>query len=494
MKIHDKLLKPISEVSYLRAENVERYRVMIRYFYEEYEKIHYWLYKEELYEMMIQTGLFSDYTLELCQADLDALTNWKNLTAMQDSSRVTSPKDFINRKYRYQLSDYTIEIERMTIRLETLEIEGASLEPTLLERIHTMILKIPSMLEKTDQEVSAWWNDLNNDFIRLNRNYQDYIRTLNNAKAEEMMKTEQFLVFKEKIIQYLRSFVKGLQEEALGLEEFIKEIDDAAIETLIQKVIAYELSIPRIDRVLNKDDLYENCNGRWHSLYSWFVGGEQESEVNRMSDITLEIIRKITRYAQQIGELHNQGANRKEEYRHIASLFGQCANIQEAHKMSAMVFGAETCFHFKNLSDRDTDSIDSGIYEEAPTFYGLEPRSKIVRIKSNRKPAPDYSLEKMMQEQEIKAKQEKDQALLNSYIKDGRIDFASITYLDAYSRKKLLNWLSKGLSASNHRSKTEWGSAYIVDDSNKNLCKINCEDGTFYMPSFCIYFEKEEHA
>lgn len=494
LKVHDKLLKPITEVSYLRAENVERYRVIIRYFYEEYEKIHYWIFKEEVYEMMVQTGLFSEYTLELCQSDLDALTNWKNLTAMQDSSRVTSPDDFLNRKYRYQLSDYTIEIERMTIRLETLEIEGASLEPTLLERIHTMVLQIPMMVAKTDQEVSAWWNDLNNDFIRLNRNYQDYIRTLNNAKAEEMMKTQQFLVFKEKIIQYLRSFVKGLQEEALGLEEFIKEIDADTMEALIQKVIAYELSIPRIDRVLNEADLHENCMGRWHSLYTWFVGGEQESEVNRMSDITLEIIRKITRYAQQIGELHNQGANRKEEYRHIATLFEQCDTLQEAHKMSAMVFGADTCFHFKNLSNRDTDSIDSGIYDEAPTFYELEPRTRIARVKSNRKPAADYQLEKLMQAQEIVAKQEKDQALLKSYIKDGSIDFATITYLDAYSRKILLNWLSKGLATSNHRSRTEWGSNYTIDDSNKQICKINCEDGTFYMPAFRIHFEGEQLA
>lgn len=38
MKINEKLTKPITEVNYLRAENVDRYRVIIRYFYEQYEK------------------------------------------------------------------------------------------------------------------------------------------------------------------------------------------------------------------------------------------------------------------------------------------------------------------------------------------------------------------------------------------------------------------------------------------------------------------------
>lgn len=32
MKINEKLTKPITEVNYLRAENVDRYRVIIRYF------------------------------------------------------------------------------------------------------------------------------------------------------------------------------------------------------------------------------------------------------------------------------------------------------------------------------------------------------------------------------------------------------------------------------------------------------------------------------
>ena len=79
MKINEKLTKPITEVNYLRAENVDRYRVIIRYFYEQYEKIQYWLYKEDVFDAMIQTGLFRNYTIDQCQSDLSSLTEWKNL-------------------------------------------------------------------------------------------------------------------------------------------------------------------------------------------------------------------------------------------------------------------------------------------------------------------------------------------------------------------------------------------------------------------------------
>lgn len=491
LKLNEKLTRPITEVKYLSTENAERYRVIIRYFYEEYEKIHYWLYKEDIYKMMTELGIFNDYTIEICQRDLDMLNEWGNLTAMQDTSKVLTLSEFKNRKYRYQLSEYTIEIERMTMKLEELEIESASLEPTLLERIHKYILELPNMVDKTEQEVSSWWNDLNNDFIRLNRNYQDYIRTLNSARAEEMMKTQEFLIFKEKIIQYLRSFVKGLQEKALVLEDYIKEISFDTVEILLNKAIAYEMSIPRIDHELNREELYETFIGRWYSLYNWFVGEQGESEVNRMSDITNDIIRKITRYAQQIGELHNRGANKSEEYRHLAEVFGKCSSLEEAHKMSAMVFGVATPLHLRNLSERDTDSIESGVYDEAPTYYGLEPRTRIATMKSKRKPPVDYALDKYMKKEEILQKQQDDQKLLRSYIKDDVIAFRDIGYLSAYARKILLGWLSRGLSASNRRGRCEWGAYYTVDDSDKTICKIVCEDGDFYMPSFRIVFDKE---
>ena len=192
MQINEALTKKIMETSYLTAINADRYRVILRYFYEEYEKIHYWLNKEDVFAMMMQTGLFPDYTLNQCQLDLQALLDWGNLTAMQDSGKATTYKEFKNKKFRYQMSEYSVEIERLTLRLENLEVEGASLQPSLIERIRRQILSLPSLLEKSDEEAAEAWSALNNDFIRLNRNYQDYIRTLNSAHAEEMMKRNNF--------------------------------------------------------------------------------------------------------------------------------------------------------------------------------------------------------------------------------------------------------------------------------------------------------------
>lgn len=150
MQITDKLLRPLTEVKYLNADNVDQYRCIMRIFFENYEKLHYWMYQEEVYAQMKEDPYFAEYRPEQCLQDLTTLTEWKNLNTIQDTRKVASIEEFNNRKYRYQMSEYSVEIERLVVRLENLFIEEASLEPTLLERIRLSIQRFPEMAELDD--------------------------------------------------------------------------------------------------------------------------------------------------------------------------------------------------------------------------------------------------------------------------------------------------------------------------------------------------------
>ena len=44
MQVSDKLIKPLTEAKYLNADNVSRYRCIMRIFFEHYEKPKYWLF------------------------------------------------------------------------------------------------------------------------------------------------------------------------------------------------------------------------------------------------------------------------------------------------------------------------------------------------------------------------------------------------------------------------------------------------------------------
>ena len=226
-----------------------------------------------------------------------------NLATIQDTRKVTTIEEFKNKKFRYQLTETAVEVERMVIRLENLFIEGSSLEPTLLERLRISLEKMETLYGQNAEKVFGWWNHLNNDFIRLNQNYQDYMRELNSVKAEELMKTREFLVFKDRLIEYLRAFVKSLQSNVTTIEQSLRRVNAETVKYILNQVTEYELSIPRIDVEVNEEQIFEKINGRWENIQRWFIGiGGAESEAVKVFDTTNEIIRKITRYATRLSE------------------------------------------------------------------------------------------------------------------------------------------------------------------------------------------------
>ena len=426
MKIQETLRKPMLEAKYLNVDNTDRYRPIIRLFYLNYEKLKYWMYQEEVYEELREDPYFKDYTPEQCQQDLAALTAWGNLAAIQDTRRVSSIEEFKNKKFRYQLSEAAVEIERMVIRVENLFIESSSLEPTLLERIRDSLGKLSEMEGQEREKIYVWWNDLNNDFIRLNQNYQDYMRELNSVKAEELMKTREFLVFKDRLIEYLRSFVRSLQTNVNVIEERLKSTERKTIERILGEVTEYELSIPRIDVEVDRELIYEKMQGRWDSLREWFAGEEgRESEAAKVFDTTNEIIRKITRYAARISEMSN-----------------------------------------------------SGIFDEEPYMVTVTPRVRSYREKAQRRGIRDRSREKEETRLATIQRLEEERRLLKSYIKDQRLDFAGLPQIEPHVRDVFLTWLSKALENKELRGKTEDGQIYYIENKDtEERCVVKAADG-----------------
>lgn len=494
MKIQEKMRKPMLEAKYLNVENTDRYRPIIRLFYLKYEKLKYWMYQEEVFEELKEDPYFAEYTVEQCQQDLTALAGWGNLVTIQDTRKVTTIEEFKNKKFRYQLSEAAVEIERMVIRIENLFIEGSSLEPALLERLRIHLGKLEEISESGDEKLYGWWNDLNNDFIRLNQNYQDYMRELNGIKAEEMMKTKEFLLFKDRLIQYLRSFVKSLQVNVTAIEQKIRTVKPETVEKILHKVTAYELSIPRMDAEVNEQIIYDKMRGRWLSIFEWFSGkGEVESEAGKVFDTTNEVIRKITRYATRISEMSNQGSNRREEYKKLAQLFGKCKDVQEAHRLSAMVFGVEKPLHLKGAIYRETDSINSGVYEEKAHVVTVTPRVRTYREKARRSIIVDRSKEKEEMRLAAIQKIKEERRLLESYIQNGKLEFAKLPVIESHVRDMFLLWMSKALENKDHYAKTEDGQIYhIQEPDTKEYCTLECTDGKFLMPAYIIVFENGE--
>lgn len=79
------------------------------------------------------------------------------------------------------------------------------------------------------------------------------MRDLNNVKAEEMIQTKEFLVFKDKLVEYLRNFIKGLQRNVGVIEELLRMFPEEPIAQALAKVNNYEMSLPRMDVEISRE-------------------------------------------------------------------------------------------------------------------------------------------------------------------------------------------------------------------------------------------------
>ena len=325
--------EPIHETSYLSVPNAPTYRKIMRLFYREYEKMHFQLYKEDVFQLISQDAFFADYSMEQLVLDLEALVKWKNLTPIQDPGRVYTIAEYKNKQYRYTMSEYAVEIERLTVRLENVFLESGNLSVNFFVRMEKSLEDAEGMEYAGLKEVNEWWNLLQEDFKRLNQNYQDYLRDFYSGKTDHLMKSVEFVIHKDKFIKYLNEFVQALQQHARRMEQLLMKVIPVVENRVLEKVVQSELDIPHALLEIHgnaEPSIRENVSGKWNSLKNWFIDTpDHNCECKKVLQITNDVIRGIIQNAALIVQIQNWGISRKDDYGKFLELFLKCENLDE---------------------------------------------------------------------------------------------------------------------------------------------------------------------
>lgn len=166
----DLISSQISETKYLSQDNTYRYRPIMRFLYHKYEEAQNWLYKEEIYNAI--KDYIPNYQIEDLERDLDFLVTNKNLITYQDIKNIQSIEEFKHKKYRYQMTDNAIEIERLTIYLEEMEIKVASLSPKRFEVLKKYLIELSNIDFNNQTDSKKLWDRILDEFKDINQNYQ----------------------------------------------------------------------------------------------------------------------------------------------------------------------------------------------------------------------------------------------------------------------------------------------------------------------------------
>lgn len=158
-------------------------------------------------------------------------------------------------------------------------------------------------------------------------------------------------------------------------------------------------------------------------------------------------------------------------------LFLKCEDLEEAHKLSAYVFGIQKIQHFKTIEPREEDAINNSVYEEEPAQFLLKPHTRTYREKKDRRGFADKSLGKRMQRENYLQHARKQKEIVMRYIKDNRITFSEIREnVPEDVRIIFLQWIAQANMNSQRLGRTEYGQEYQLFRGEGN-CVLDCEDG-----------------
>ena len=263
---------------------------------------------------------------------------------------------------------------------------------------------------------------------------------------------------------------------------------------LLERVIQSEMEIPHAlsERQADMEEgIRENVWGKWYSLKSWFLdSAEHECECHKILIITNDIIANIIRNAALILQVQNWGVSRKDDYRKFLELFLEADSLEDAHRISAHVFGIQNIAHLKENAVRDTDSINSSVYEEEPFTYLLKPHTKAYRERRRQSGFADKTMEKLEQRLFHLRQLDSERNLVMRYIKDGRLDFTAISdVVPDTVRITFLQWISQANMNAGKIGRTEYGQEFRLI-RKKGTCVLNCEDGKLTMPAYVLEFKE----
>lgn len=481
--------KRVKEATYLSTEKSETYRAILRFFYIQHERMREFLFPEEILTHLKQSSFFQTYSIEELHIDLASLTKWGNLLAQQESGNAKTIEEFKKKRFRYQCTPYTVEFERMLVNFEQAgDTFGGSLEKTQFERLYQSLQKMADSKNDNEEICAQYWDDVLTYFNKIRQNTSDYFAYLLSEDANEQMKSEAFLTYKDQFTTYLRDFIIALQRTASQIQGLLTSMERQQITHFFEKVVNHEEKTFRFEQ-FNTDPVAE-LEARWINLKDWFLSGE-DSQYEMLQRKTNDAIRRITRIVQRLGERNQQFRSRKEDYLHLAKWFADMSSIEEAHKLSSVAFGVFHTRHF--YSDHiPTDDIYIDTWQETPMDHETQPRIREYRETTKPTEMADHRLKKEETKRLHLERRNYEKKVIEQYMNENEILLHELLVVEPHVRKLLLSWIGKAMMREDRTIKTEYGMKVEVTLDRHETVLLQSHDGTLEMPNVRFRFIREE--
>jgi uncharacterized protein (TIGR02677 family) len=484
-------LRSVSELKYVNADNVFRYRAIMRFLYQQYQKLNYWLKPEQVYDGLMAWNLHKNYTLEQCQIDLEQLAEWGNLTSRHDGGRAVTVEEYLRKKFQYLITPYSIEIERLLENLETVRGYGGSLEPTLFDTIADILFTIRTKSGiYAAGEALDLWNTLSAAFQKLHEASVDYIASLQTGMAEELMATDAFLLYKDSLTRYLQDFIQALQRRSYKIEGNLNQISIVVRDLFFKAVVEDEWRIPKLEELIDQEQYFEELLDRWEGLRRWFQGElGSGSELMLLEWATKDAIVKMVRSALRIQERKRSRMSRRKELDYLGQWFYRIKEMEEAHKLAAYTFGLFPSRHLQGEDMRESDSQEMSMWIEVPITRTLRSRSRKKNERQDTEAVIEHTQKKAQIRQEFMQQQKQELQFLRKMVTGGEANISELGPISTSTRLQILYWIGRCNASSTSSFQTPEGVAIqLQQPCNQQRTTLVSEDGRLELLNYRFNF------
>jgi uncharacterized protein (TIGR02677 family) len=307
---------------------------------------------------------------ESIEKALASLTEWGNLRADPDTSRVTTVEDFYRARFLYQLSREGDAAERALETYESALGRRGELQAVALEDIRLRLLALRALpLEPDPARVHSLLLELSNRLDSLAENAGAFMASLQRTIDLQDVDEEAFLAYKDQLIAYLERFVSELVVKAYDIARTLRELDAGTVESLL--VRAAEREAADVAPGAEGDDPREAklalWRGRWSGLCAWFVGDRSRpSQASLLRQRARKAIPDLLATVSVLQERRAGRSDRSADFRTLARWFAEAPSEADAHRLWRAAFGLSPSRHLSGRSESEAEVAASTPWAQAP--------------------------------------------------------------------------------------------------------------------------------
>lgn len=365
--------------AYLDAEKAALYQLVMRAFMVARDS-----FRLHLRPVDVLDALPRDDGLTVSEIDaaLVQLCEWGNLVRHPDTTEVATVEEFYRPRFLFQLTVRGEAAEHALAFFERELRKPGELQTAALRDIRAHLSELATLAEEPSLDPGKVGNAfvvLRERFHSLTDRAQAFLGSLQRGIDLHGFELEQFLRYKERLIEYLDRFIQELVVASSEIADLVAKLESSGIDRLLGAAAARELENRLEATEEERAAALLDWRRRWDGLRAWFVpsrGRPAQAEVLRASARSA-----IVQFLAALGGINDRRitrSDRAQDFRTLARWFAECPDDGAAHALWRAAFGLSSARHLSvdpaTLAARDQQAVASSeSWLKAPPLL-LSPR------------------------------------------------------------------------------------------------------------------------